>query len=60
LNERVGKDNGPENALWYFREDIHMNFNHLIWHSYYAYWTEEKIARRGEFFYYFHHQDLNR
>jgi len=60
LDENIGKDNGEENALWYFREDVQLNYNHLIWHSYYSFKDTSKVHRRGEFFYYFHHVFLAR
>jgi len=60
LDEKFGENNGPENALWYFREDVQLNFNHLIWHTYYNYDAKERNHRQGEFFYYFHHMFLAR
>lgn len=56
-----GVDNGVENNLWYFREDIFLNGDHMFYHH--SYPTEEatnREDRRAELFYYFHREALAR
>ncbi|ODM87468.1 Hemocyanin D chain [Orchesella cincta] len=57
----VAPDNGPENLLWYWREDVLANSHHLYWHLSYPINGESgKPDRGGELFYFFHHNMLAR
>ncbi|CAG7837626.1 unnamed protein product, partial [Allacma fusca] len=49
----TGRDFNPENKLAYFREDMGVNSHHHHWHVVYA--PKEKLDRKGELFYYMHH-----
>ncbi|XP_055859251.1 phenoloxidase 2-like [Episyrphus balteatus] len=52
-----------EQRLAYFREDIGINMHHWHWHLVYPGYGPEEIVRkdrRGELFYYMHHQILAR
>ncbi|XP_021958307.1 hemocyanin E chain [Folsomia candida] len=60
VDERVGMDNGVENLLWYFRQDVMLNGHHMIWHLLFPIISEKQIPRRGEFFSFFHHDILAR
>ncbi|OXA59799.1 Phenoloxidase subunit 1 [Folsomia candida] len=60
LDETVGRDNGPDNALWYFREDIQLNAHHFVWHLIFPTSSGQPISRRGELFYMVHHDLLAR
>ncbi|XP_013107071.1 phenoloxidase 2-like [Stomoxys calcitrans] len=60
----TASDSEPEHRLWYFREDMGVNLHHWHWHLVYPYdATDIRIIakdRRGELFYYMHHQILAR
>jgi hypothetical protein len=63
VDESSGDANGPENMLWYFREDIMVNAQHWYWHLLYPFGgkhPERRPSRRGELFYYFHKSMLAR
>ena len=62
VDETLGQDNGPNNALWYFREDIQLNSHHFIWHTIFPFSSTQfsSTSRRGELFYFFHHELLAR
>lgn len=53
----------PEEKLTFFREDIGVNSHHFHWHVIYpSYGPSSKFYdkdRRGEMFYYMHHQMVN-
>jgi len=59
-------DRDPEHKLAYFREDIGINLHHWHWHLVYPLSTVHPNSgivnkdRRGELFYYMHHQILAR
>jgi len=60
LDERFAEDNGAENRMWYFREDIQVNAQHWFWHLTYPTNSTYRADRRGELFYYFHHHMIAR
>jgi len=60
VDGNVGKDNGVENNLWYFREDIQLNAHHFMWHLIFSGTSRHRIPRRGELFYFVHHDILAR
>lgn len=62
LDGNVGKDNGEENKLWYFREDVMVNSHHWYWHLSWPLMTRGggKMDRRGELFYYAHRSFVQR
>lgn len=56
-------DANPEARMAYFREDIGNNSHHMHWHLVFpGFMDSPKLAnsdRRGEIFYYMHHNMLN-
>ena len=50
-------DSEPESRMWYFREDPQLNSHHDYWHILFS---DSRMDRRGEFFYYMHKQMLLR
>ncbi|XP_035707646.1 LOW QUALITY PROTEIN: phenoloxidase 3 [Folsomia candida] len=54
------KTNGIENRLWYFREDLQLNSHHWNWHQFHPTHSPSPIPRRGELFYFFHHDLMAR
>nr|CAC04149.1 phenoloxidase II [Pimpla hypochondriaca] len=73
-NEQVGNfsiwvkystatNSDDEHRLAYFREDLGINLHHWHWHTVYPFGGSYKVVhkdRRGELFYYMHHQLLAR
>ena len=55
VDGNVGADNGAENALWYFREDVMVNSHHWFWHMTYPMSPTRKADRSGDLFYSMHH-----
>lgn len=52
----------PEERLTFFREDIGINSHHFHWHVVYPPFGDDAIGkkdRRGELFYFMHHQMCN-
>jgi hypothetical protein len=61
IDGSVGTDNGIENRLWYFREDVLLNSFHLNWHLIYPFTgITRKADRQGELFYFSHHSHIAR
>ncbi|KAJ8678886.1 hypothetical protein QAD02_014673 [Eretmocerus hayati] len=59
----TGNDSDPEHRLAYFREDIGVNSHHWHWHLIYPFlgpFTIVNKDRRGELFFYFHHEMMAR
>ncbi|XP_058805148.1 phenoloxidase subunit 1-like [Phymastichus coffea] len=59
----TGSNSNPEQRVAYFREDVGINLHHWHWHLVYpASGPPETVAknRRGELFYYMHHQAMAR
>ncbi|OXA56731.1 Phenoloxidase 3 [Folsomia candida] len=57
----VGRDNGIENALWYWREDVMLNSHHWYWHMAYPFTRDmPRRDRRGELFAWMHSDFLAR
>lgn len=61
----TASDKEEEQRLSYYREDIGMNSHHWHWHIVYPFSNKEhpeivKKDRRGELFYYMHHQMVAR
>lgn len=50
----------PEEAVTFFREDLGINSHHYHWHVVYPITQPKNYQdRRGEIFYYMHHQMVN-
>ncbi|OXA54751.1 Phenoloxidase 3 [Folsomia candida] len=72
IDESLGKRNGKENLLFYFREDIGLNSHHQYWHLSHAFDSKRKCTpkdknvynchedRRGELFWLMHKTILSR
>lgn len=63
--EYTASDLEIEHRLWYFREDVGLNLHHWHWHLVYPFESagNPQIVnkdRRGELFYYMHHQIMAR
>lgn len=60
----TASDLEPEHRLWYFREDMGINLHHWHWHLVYPFEAANRAIvdkdRRGELFYYMHHQIVAR
>lgn len=57
----TGQSSNIENRLAYFREDIGINSHHWHWHLIYRLDDPQLQGRRkGEMFYYMHHQMISR
>ncbi|CAL7941780.1 unnamed protein product [Xylocopa violacea] len=59
----TASDLDMEHRVAYWREDIGINLHHWHWHLVYPFFGDMKIVnkdRRGELFYYMHHQMLAR
>nr|WJJ70399.1 venom protein U-MPTX.15-39 [Megalopyge opercularis] len=59
----TASDAEPEQRVAYFREDIGINLHHWHWHLVYPFDGDRAIVnkdRRGELFYYMHHQIICR
>lgn len=57
----TANDTNPENLVSYFREDIGVNSHHWHWHLIYPTTaTKDQRDRKGELFYYMHHDMLAR
>ncbi|CAG7836276.1 unnamed protein product [Allacma fusca] len=54
----TGRDFNPENRMSYFREDMGVNSHHHHWHLVYDRTSSQN--RRGELFYYMHHNLIAR
>ena len=53
----TGSKKNPEQRVAYFGEDIGMNSHHVHWHMDFPFWWDhEKIDRKGELFFWAHHQ----
>lgn len=55
----TASDLDEEHRVAYWREDIGINLHHWHWHLVYPFETDIRIVnkdRRGELFYYMHHQ----
>lgn len=63
-HEFTASDEEEEEKLAYFREDFALNQHHWTWHLVYPnegpMYIMESRSRRGELFYYMHHQVLAR
>jgi len=62
-NTQTGVNNGDENALWYFTEDMFLGDQHNFWHLVHGRYepnTKIVVERRGERFYYLHRSILAR
>ncbi|CAL8095574.1 unnamed protein product [Orchesella dallaii] len=61
IDGTVGRDNGIENLVWYWREDVMVNSHHWYWHLSYPITGERgRQDREGELFYFMHHTMLAR
>ncbi|KAF2352639.1 Hemocyanin C-terminal, partial [Trinorchestia longiramus] len=55
--EFTGSKTNPEQSVAYFGEDIGMNSHHVHWHMDFPFWWDgHKIDRKGELFFWAHHQ----
>ncbi|XP_076048338.1 hemocyanin B chain-like [Oratosquilla oratoria] len=55
--EFTGSKKNPEQRVAYFGEDIGMNSHHVHWHMDFPFWWDgHKIDRKGELFFWVHHQ----
>lgn len=55
--EFTGSKKNPEQRVAYFGEDIGMNSHHVHWHMDFPFWWDGyKIDRKGELFFWAHHQ----
>ena len=55
--EFTGSRRNPEQRVAYFGEDVGMNSHHVHWHMDFPFWWDgEKIDRKGELFFWAHHQ----
>lgn len=55
--EFTGSKSNPEQRVAYFGEDIGMNSHHVHWHMDFPFWWDgDKIDRKGELFFWAHHQ----
>jgi len=62
-NRKTGVENGDENELRYFTEDMFLGYQHNFWHLVHGVYEPNKnivVERRGERFYYFHRSILAR
>lgn len=60
----TGSANNPEQRVAYFGEDIGINSHHNHWHMDFPFWWKQEYAadkdRKGELFFYMHHQMVAR
>ena len=59
----TGSDVDPEHRVAYFREDVGVNLHHWHWHLVYPFAGADIVVRkdrRGELFYYMHHEVMTR
>jgi hypothetical protein len=60
----TGSVKNPEQRVAYFGEDIGMNSHHSHWHMDFPFWWKQDYAvdkdRKGELFFYMHHQMVAR
>ncbi|KAG7171543.1 Pseudohemocyanin-2-like 2 [Homarus americanus] len=60
----TGTQNNPEHKIAYFGEDIGLSTHYINWHIEYPFWWNEtfgyQIERRGENYFWVHHQLVNR
>ncbi|XP_023245051.1 phenoloxidase subunit 1-like [Copidosoma floridanum] len=59
----TASDKDPEHLVAYFREDVGINLHHWHWHLVYPFDGPRVVVdkdRRGELFYYMHHQIMAR
>ncbi|CAB0037937.1 unnamed protein product [Trichogramma brassicae] len=59
----TGTDADPEHRIAYWREDVGINLHHWHWHLIYPFTGPREVVvkdRRGELFYYMHHQIIAR
>lgn len=61
----TGTIRNPEQRVAYFGEDVGMNSHHSIWHADFPFWWKDEVYgvqkdRKGELFWYMHHQLLTR
>ena len=55
--EFTGSQKNPEQRVAYFGEDIGLNSHHVHWHMDFPFWWDgHKIDRKGELFFWAHHQ----
>ncbi|KAA0189758.1 hypothetical protein HAZT_HAZT000048 [Hyalella azteca] len=53
----TGSQQNPEQRVAYFGEDVGMNSHHVHWHMDFPFWWDgHKIDRKGELFFWAHHQ----
>nr|QCC26464.1 hemocyanin subunit type 1 [Pogonognathellus sp. AD-2013] len=57
----TGTSRNPEQRVAYFGEDVGMNAHHSVWHKDHPFWWKDAvygadIDRKGELFWYMHHQ----
>lgn len=53
----TGSKKNPEQRVAYFGEDIGMNSHHVHWHMDFPFWWDgHKMDRKGELFFWAHHQ----
>ncbi|CAL8125681.1 unnamed protein product [Orchesella dallaii] len=60
VDGRVGHDNGVENRLWYWREDLMLNQHHWYWHQVNPLNATRHPDRRAELFFFMHRAFLAR
>ena len=53
IDGEAGADNGRENDVWYWREDLMNNAFHMFYHLYYGE-SDTRQDRRAETFYFLH------
>ncbi|PSN36663.1 Hemocyanin B chain [Blattella germanica] len=60
----TGSVNNPEQRVAYFGEDIGLNSHHAHWHMDFPFWWQQHYEhnkdRKGELFFYMHHQAVAR
>ena len=55
--EFTGSKKNPEQLVAYFGEDVGINSHHVHWHMDFPFWWDgHKIDRKGELFFWAHHQ----
>nr|XP_053640453.1 hemocyanin A chain-like [Cherax quadricarinatus] len=55
--EFTGSKKNPEQRVAYFGEDVGINSHHVHWHLDFPFWwNNDKIDRKGELFFWAHHQ----
>lgn len=60
MDGSVGLDNGAENKLWYWREDMMVNQHHWYWHQAYPVNASRHGDRAAELFFFQHREFISR